>query len=126
MWRSRTRRETTTGSDAGDATTDDIVQFEAELVAWDRNASRPSKAGIDEVTARHVVEELIDAGRVRPVPEDRVFVHEPSGSVFASIIKFAVFRDRRSVVTPPRRSRIATSNGGRNVQNFEVSRRFLP
>lgn len=80
-----------TGPDAFDDTTDDHNQFETELLAQDMDASSVPTADIDEGIARHTVDELVDAGRVTPVPGDRVFVHEPSGGVFDSITQLAVF-----------------------------------
>ena len=80
-----------TGLDTFDDTTDDHEQFETELLARDMDADRVSRADIDEETARCLISELVDAGRVTPVPEDRVFVHEPSGRVFESILQLAVF-----------------------------------
>lgn len=80
-----------TGSDTFDDTTDDHEQFETELLAQDMGSGRVSTADIDETTARRMVNELIEMGRVTPVPEDRVFVHEPSGGVFESITQLAVF-----------------------------------
>ena len=80
-----------TGPDTFDDTSDDHEQFETELVAQDMDASRVPTADIDEETARHMVNVLVDAGRVTPVPGDRVFVHEPSGGVFDSITQLAVF-----------------------------------
>ena len=80
-----------TDPDAFDDTADDPEQFETELLAQDIDAERVSTADIDEETARCLVDELIDVGRVIPVPEYRVFVHEPSGRAFESITQLAVF-----------------------------------
>lgn len=38
-----------------------------------------------------MVEELLDAGRVGPVPGDRLFVPDPSDDVFDSITRIAAF-----------------------------------
>ena len=42
-------------------------------------------------TARRLIDDLIDADIVTPVPEDRVLVHEPSGTTFDSTTQLAVF-----------------------------------
>lgn len=41
--------------------------------------------------ARHLVVDLIEAGVVIPVAEERVLVHEPSGTAFESIWQLALF-----------------------------------
>lgn len=80
-----------TGPDIRDDTTDDHERFETELVAQDRDAARYSTADISERTARQLVSDLVDDGVVRPVPDQRVLVHEPSGEAFDSIRQLAVF-----------------------------------
>ena len=80
-----------TGPDILDDTTDDYERFETELVAQDRDAARVSMADIDERRARHLVGELIEDDVVRPIAEERVLVHEPSGEAFDSITQLAVF-----------------------------------
>lgn len=80
-----------TGPTTFDDTADDYEQFETELVAQDMNANRVPTADIDEETARHRVNELVEAGHVTPVPVDRVFVHNPSCSAFDSITQLAIF-----------------------------------
>jgi len=45
----------------------------------------------DGTMARSVVDGLIDADVIAPVPEDRVLVHEPSHTVFDSATQLAVF-----------------------------------
>ncbi len=40
--------------------------------------------------ARSLVDDLVDADVVTPVPEDRVLVHEPSGTAFDSTTQLAV------------------------------------
>lgn len=74
-----------------DDTSADYEQFEAELLARDRDAARLATADIDEATARHLVMDLVDAAVVSPVPDERVLVHEPSGTAFDSITQLAVF-----------------------------------
>jgi len=66
------------GSDIHDDTTDDHERFERELLAQDRDARRVSTAGLDDETAQEVVRDLLDAGTVTPVVNQRVLVHEPS------------------------------------------------
>ena len=80
-----------TGPDILDDTTDDYERFETELVAQDRDAVRVSTADIYERRARHLVGELIEDDVVRPIAEERVLVHEPSGEAFDSITQLAVF-----------------------------------
>jgi chitodextrinase len=80
-----------TGPDTFGDTVDDHEQFETELLARDTDAGQVPTADIDEKTARYTVNELVEGGRVTPVPGDRVFVHEPSGSAFESIVQLAVF-----------------------------------
>ena len=73
-----------------DDTSTDYEQFEA-LLAQDRDAAGVDTADIDDATARRLVDDLIDADVVTPVPEDRVLVHEPSGTAFDSSTQLAVF-----------------------------------
>ena len=80
-----------TGPDILDDTTDDYERFETELVAQDRDAVRVSTADIDERRARRLVGELIEDDVVRPIAEERVLVHEPSGEAFDSITQLVVF-----------------------------------
>ncbi|WP_459190903.1 hypothetical protein [Halosimplex sp. J119] len=80
-----------TGPDILDDTTDDYERLETELVAQDRDAARVSTADIDERSARHLVNDLIEDDMVRPIPDQRVLVHDPSGEAFDSIIQLAVF-----------------------------------
>jgi len=80
-----------TEPDIIDDTTGDYDRLETELVAQDRDAARVSTADIDERSARHLVNDLIEADMVRPVAEQRVLVHEPSGEAFDSITQIAVF-----------------------------------
>ncbi|SIS21528.1 hypothetical protein [Natronorubrum thiooxidans] len=74
-----------------DDTTDDYRRFEAKLVAHDRDATHAVTADIGDTAARKLVTELIDDGVVTPVPGQRVFVHEPSGTAFDSSTQLAVF-----------------------------------
>lgn len=78
-------------TDSLDDTSADYEQFEAELLARDRDAARLATADTDEATARHLVMDLVDTSIVTPVPDDRVLVHEPSSTAFDSIIQLAVF-----------------------------------
>ena len=78
-------------SDPHDDTSADYEQFEKELLAQDRDAARVDTADIDDTMARSVVDDLVDADVVTPVPEDRVLVHEPSSTVFDSATQLAVF-----------------------------------
>ena len=80
-----------TGPDILDDTTDDYERLETELVAQDRDAARVTTADIDERRARHLVNDLIEDDMMRPIPDQRVFVHEPSGEAFDSITQLAVF-----------------------------------
>jgi hypothetical protein len=94
-----------TGPDILDDTTDDHERLEAELVAQDRDAARVSTADIDERRARHLVNDLIEDDMVRPIPDQRVFVHEPSGKAFDSVIQLAPrSRDGRGVYLRERRT----------------------
>ena len=77
--------------DPHDDTSADYEQFEKALLAQDRDAASVDTADIDEATAGHLVDDLIDADVVRPVPEARVLVHEPSGTAFDSATQLAVF-----------------------------------
>ena len=79
------------GPDPHDDTSRDYEQFEKEQLAQDRDAARVDTADIDDATAQHVINDLIDADVVTPVPEDRVLVHEPSGTSFDSATQLAVF-----------------------------------
>jgi len=77
--------------DRHDDTTDDHECFERELLAQDRDAQRPSTADLDDETAQDLVRDLLDAGTVTPVVDERVLVHEPSGAAFESIHQLANF-----------------------------------
>ena len=77
--------------DPHDDTSADYEQFETELLAQDRDAARIDTADVDDATARRLVDDLIDADVVTPVPEDRVLVHGPSGTAFDSSTQLAVF-----------------------------------
>jgi hypothetical protein len=77
--------------DPHDDTSSDYEQFEKTLLTQDRDAAGVDTADIDEATARRLVSDLIDADVVTSVPEDRVLVHEPSGTTFDSATQLAVF-----------------------------------
>jgi hypothetical protein len=79
------------GPDRYDDTADDHERFEAELLAQDRDARSPSTADLDDETARQLVRELLDAGTVTPVVDQRLLVHEPSNTAFESMQQLAVF-----------------------------------
>jgi len=79
------------GPDPHDDTSADYEQFEKEQLAQDRDPARVDTADIDDTTARSLVDDLIDADVVTPVPEDCVLVHEPSGTTFDSATQLAVF-----------------------------------
>ena len=79
------------GPDPHDDTSADYEQFEKEQLAQDRDAASVATADVDDVTARSLVDDLIDADVVTPVPEDQVQVHEPSGTTFDSTTQLAVF-----------------------------------
>jgi len=79
------------GPDIHDDTADDHERFERELLAQDQDARRPSTADLDDEAARNLVRDLLDAGTVTPVVDERVLVHEPSGAAFESLWQLAVF-----------------------------------
>ncbi|WP_081927454.1 hypothetical protein [Halobellus rufus] len=79
------------GPDPHDDTSRDYEQFEKELLAQDRDAAGGDTADIDDATAQRLVNDLVDADVVTPVPEDQVLVHEPSGTAFDSTTQLAVF-----------------------------------
>ena len=64
----------------------------SRLSSSHRTATSPANtADIDDTTAQSQINELLDADVVTPVPEDRVLVHEPSGTAFDSPTQLAVF-----------------------------------
>ena len=77
--------------DPHDDTSADYEQFEKALLAQDCDAAGVDTADTDDATARRLVDDLIDADVVTPVPEDRVLVHEPSGAAFDLSTQLAVF-----------------------------------
>jgi len=52
------------GPDIHDETTTDHERVEREPLAQDRDARRPSTAGLDDETAQEVVRDLLDGGSV--------------------------------------------------------------
>ncbi|USZ73523.1 hypothetical protein [Natronosalvus halobius] len=80
-----------TDPDILDDRSDDHERFETKLFTQDRDTARVSTADVDEMTARHLVSDLVDVGVVTAVAEQRVLVHEPSGEAFDSIQQLAVF-----------------------------------
>jgi len=79
------------GPDPHDDTSTDYERFEKEQLAQDRDAASVATADVDDATTRSLVDNLIDADVVTPVPEDQVLVHEPSGTTFNSATQLAVF-----------------------------------
>ncbi|MBC9987937.1 hypothetical protein C5B91_18185 [Haloferax sp. Atlit-10N] len=79
------------GPDPHDDTSCDYEQFEKEQLAQDRDATSVDTADVDDATAQRLVNDLVDAAVVTPIPEDRVLVHEPSGTAFDSTTQLAVF-----------------------------------
>jgi len=79
------------GPDPHDDTSRDYEQFEKAQLAQDRDAARVDTADIDDATVQRLVNDLVDANIVTPVPEDQVLVHEPSGTTFDSTTQLAVF-----------------------------------
>jgi hypothetical protein len=77
--------------DPHDDTSADHEQFEKAQLAQDRDTAGVATSDVDDTTARGLVDELIDADVVTPIPEDRVLVHEPSGTAFDSTTQLAVF-----------------------------------
>ena len=69
----------------------DHEQLETELLAQHRDAASVATADVDDETARRLIDDLIDADVLTPVPEDRILVHEPSGTPFDSSTPLAVF-----------------------------------
>jgi hypothetical protein len=79
------------GPDPHDDTSRDYEQFEKEQLAQDRDATSVDMADIDDASVQRLVNDLVDAAVVTPVPEDHVLVHEPSGTAFDSSTQLAVF-----------------------------------
>jgi hypothetical protein len=79
------------GPDTHDDTSVDHEQFENEQLAQDLDTAGVDTADIDDATAQNLVNDLIDADVVTPVPEDRVLVHEPSGTAFDSSTQLVFF-----------------------------------
>ena len=79
------------GPDPHDATSRDYERFEKEQLAQDRDAASVDTADVDDRTAQNLINDLVDADVVTPVPEEQVLVHEPSGTTFDSTTQLAVF-----------------------------------
>ena len=77
--------------DPHDDTSADYEQFEKAQLAQDRDAAGVDTADVDDATAQNLVSELVDSDVVTPAPEDRILVHEPSGTAFDSTTQLAVF-----------------------------------
>lgn len=80
-----------TGPDRYDDASRDYERFEAELIAHDQDTAQVATDDVNETEAQQVIADLIEAGRVTPVPEHRVLVHEPSDTAFESIQQLALF-----------------------------------
>lgn len=65
--------------------------YEKAQLAQDRDAIGVDTADIGDATAQRLVNDLVDAAVVTPVPEDHVLVHKPSGTAFDSTTQLAVF-----------------------------------
>jgi hypothetical protein len=87
--------------DSIDDTNADHERFERRLLSQDRDADRVSTADIDRTTARQLVSNLLDDGDVRPIPDHRTLVHEPSGQAFDSILQLAIFHQGWTAARPP-------------------------
>jgi len=79
------------GPDLHDDTSADYEQFEKEQLVQDRDAAGIDTADVDDATAQNLVNNLVDADVVTPVPEDQILVHEPSGAAFDSTTQLAVY-----------------------------------
>ena len=79
------------GPDPHDDTSRDYERFEKDQLAQDRDATSVETEDIDDTTAQRLVNDLVDADIVTPVPEDHVLVHKPSGTAFDSTTQLAVF-----------------------------------
>ena len=77
--------------DPHDDTSADHEQFERTQLAQDRDVAGVDTADVDDETAQYLVSELIDADIVTAVPEDRVLIHEPSGTAFDLTTQLVVF-----------------------------------
>lgn len=80
-----------TTPDPHDDTSGDYEQFEEALLAKDRDVAGVDTQDIDDMTARSLVDNLIDADVVTPIPEECVLIHKPSGAAFDSTTQLAVF-----------------------------------
>ncbi|QKY22144.1 hypothetical protein B4589_017205 (plasmid) [Halolamina sp. CBA1230] len=79
------------GPDPHDDTSRDYERFEKEQLAQGRDAAGGDTTDVDDRTAQNLINDLVDADVVTPVPEDHVLVHEPSGATFDSTTQLAVF-----------------------------------
>ncbi|MCD2200908.1 hypothetical protein LPA44_13530 [Halobacterium sp. KA-4] len=79
------------GPDPHNDTSRDYEQFEKAQLAQDRDAAGVDTADVDDTTAQNLVNDLVDADVVTPIPEDRVLVHKLSGTTFDSSTQLAVF-----------------------------------
>lgn len=77
--------------DIHDDTSADYEQFEKVQLAEDRDAAGVDTADVDDATAQRLVSDLVNTDIVTPGREDRVLVHEPSGTAFDSTTQLAVF-----------------------------------
>jgi len=67
--------------------------YPPRLLAQDRDARRPSIAGLDDEMAQGIVHDLLDAGTVTLVVDQCAPMHEPSGAAFESMLQLAVFHE---------------------------------
>lgn len=74
-----------------DDTSAEYEQFETKLLAQDRDITGVNTVDIDDTTAQSQINELLGADVVTPVPEDRVLVHQPSGTAVDSPMQLTVF-----------------------------------
>ncbi|WP_436926688.1 hypothetical protein [Halosimplex amylolyticum] len=80
-----------TTPDPHDDTNADYKQFEKAQLAQDRDVAGVNTADINDTMARNLVDDLIDADVVTPIPEECVLVREPSGTAFDLTTQLAVY-----------------------------------
>ncbi|WP_225336191.1 hypothetical protein [Halomicrobium urmianum] len=74
-----------------DDTSPDYEQVERVLLAKDRDNAGVDTQDIDSMIACSLVDDLVNADVVTPIPEECVLVHEPSGTAFDSTTQLAVY-----------------------------------
>jgi hypothetical protein len=87
----RSLQSHTATPDSHEDTSSDDERFEKEQLAQDRDATGIDTADVDDTSAQRLVNDLVDADIVTPVPEDHVLVHEPSGTAFDSSTQLALY-----------------------------------